>query len=151
MQLLFSFDQDMRVEKTLIQTLACKLSSTLMQLLFSFDQDTRVEKTLIHTLAPQLSSSFVRASNVSLYITDEAFKSCMWDKYGYKLSAANSINWGRLLPQVVYHASGYLDLVKQGEITFGEPIDICIPTGNFGNILAAFYAKVQKIQRLSCI
>ena len=54
-QLLFSFEQDMRVEKTLIQTLACQLSSTLMQLLFSFDQDMRVEKTLIQTLACQLS------------------------------------------------------------------------------------------------
>ena len=54
-QLLFSFDQDMRIEKTLIQTLACQLSSTLMQLLFSFDQDMRVEKTLIQTHAYQLS------------------------------------------------------------------------------------------------
>ena len=59
MQLLFSFDQDMRVEKTLIQTLACQLSSTLMQLLFSFDQDMRVEKTLIQTLACQLSSTLI--------------------------------------------------------------------------------------------
>ena len=50
MQLLFSFDQDMRVEKTFIQTLTCQLSSTLMQLLFSFDQDMKVEKTLIQTL-----------------------------------------------------------------------------------------------------
>ena len=56
MQLLFSFDQDMGVEKTLIQTLACQLSSTPMQLLFSFDQDMGVEKTLIQTLACQLLS-----------------------------------------------------------------------------------------------
>ena len=60
MQLLFSFDQDMRVEKTLIQTLACQLSSTLMQLLFSFDQDMRVEKTLIQTPACQLSSTLMQ-------------------------------------------------------------------------------------------
>ena len=59
MQLFFSFDQDMRVEKTLIQTLACQLSSTLMQLLFSFDQDMRVEKTLVQSLACQLSSTLV--------------------------------------------------------------------------------------------
>jgi threonine synthase len=78
-----------------------------------------------------------------LYIIDETFGSHIWEKYGYKFSAANSINWGRLLPQVVHHASGYLDLVKQGEITLGEPIDVCLPTGNFGNILAAFYAKVN--------
>ena len=60
MQLLFSFDQDTRREKTLIQTLACQLSSTLMQLLFSFDQDKRVEKTLIQTLACQLSSTLMQ-------------------------------------------------------------------------------------------
>ena len=60
MQLLFSFDQDMRVEKTLIQTLASQLSSTLMQLLFSFDLDMRVEKTLIQTLASQLSSTLIQ-------------------------------------------------------------------------------------------
>ena len=64
MQLLFSFDQDMRVEKTLIQTLACQLSSILMQLLFSFDQDMRVEKTLIQTLACQLSSTPILNSSL---------------------------------------------------------------------------------------
>ena len=60
MQLLFSFDQDMRVEKTLIQTLACQLSSTLMQLLFLFDQDMLVEKTLMQNLACQLSSTLMQ-------------------------------------------------------------------------------------------
>ena len=62
MQLLFSFDQDMRVEKTLIQTLASQLSSTLMQLLYSFDQGMRVEKTLIQTLACQLSSTLIQTA-----------------------------------------------------------------------------------------
>ena len=60
MQLLFLFDQDMRVEKTLMQTLASQLSSTLMQLLFLFDQDMRVEKTLMQTLASQLSSTLMQ-------------------------------------------------------------------------------------------
>ena len=55
-RLLFSFDHNMRFEKTLIQTIACQLSSTLMQLLFSFDQDMRVEKTLIQTLGCKLST-----------------------------------------------------------------------------------------------
>ena len=54
MQLLFSFDQDMRVKKTLIQTIACQVSSALIQLLFSFDQDMRVKKTLIQTIACQI-------------------------------------------------------------------------------------------------
>ncbi len=59
-----------------------------------------------------------------------------------RLSAANSINWGRLLPQVVYHASAYLDLVKSSVMSLGEEVDLCVPTGNFGNILGAVYAKV---------
>lgn len=58
-----------------------------------------------------------------------------------ELSSANSINWGRLLPQIVYYFSAYADLVKAGEITMGEVIDFSVPTGNFGNILAGFYAK----------
>ncbi|XP_071816710.1 threonine synthase-like 1 isoform X1 [Apostichopus japonicus] len=69
----------------------------------------------------------------------------LMDAYNIKLSAANSINWGRLLPQVVYHASAYLDLVRQGVIGMGDECDVCIPTGNFGNILAAFYAREMGI------
>lgn len=72
-------------------------------------------------------------------------------EYGTALSAANSINWARLLPQVVYHASAYLDLVEQRVITFGSPVDICIPTGNFGNMLAAVYAKAMGIPIRKCI
>ena len=56
-------------------------------------------------------------------------------------SSANSINWGRLLPQVVYYLSTYAELVKAGEIQLGEAINVVVPTGNFGNILAAYYAK----------
>ncbi|XP_053323169.1 threonine synthase-like 1 [Spea bombifrons] len=66
-------------------------------------------------------------------------------EYGTVLSTANSINWARLLPQVIYHASAYLDLVSQGVVPFGSPVDVCIPTGNFGNILAAFYARQMGI------
>ncbi|XP_069552586.1 threonine synthase-like 1 [Brachyistius frenatus] len=62
-------------------------------------------------------------------------------EYGTVLSTANSINWARLLPQVVYHSSAYLDLCRDGVIEFGEPIDVCIPTGNFGNAMSALYAK----------
>jgi len=59
-----------------------------------------------------------------------------------KLSSANSINWGRLLPQVAYWVSAYLDLVHAQKVMLGDPIDITVPTGNFGNILAAHYAKL---------
>ena len=62
------------------------------------------------------------------------------DKSGVKLSSANSINWGRLVPQIVYYFSGYLELVRTKQINLGDQINICVPTGNFGNILAAYYA-----------
>ncbi|XP_060920584.1 threonine synthase-like 1 [Labrus mixtus] len=73
-------------------------------------------------------------------------------EYGTVLSTANSINWARLLPQVVYHCSSYLDLCRDGVIKFGEPIDVCIPTGNFGNAMSAVYAKQMgvPIRRVIC-
>ncbi len=57
-----------------------------------------------------------------------------------KMSSANSINWGRLLPQIVYYISAYVDLRAEGKIQSSDKINIVVPTGNFGNILAAFYA-----------
>ena len=62
---------------------------------------------------------------------------------GYILSSANSINWGRLAPQIVYYISAYCDLIASGDITFGEEINVCVPTGNFGNIFAAYLAKLM--------
>ena len=56
-------------------------------------------------------------------------------------SSANSINWGRLMPQIVYYISAYCDLVKDEQIALGDTVNVCVPTGNFGNILAAYYAK----------
>lgn len=83
--------------------------------------------------------------------TNSDFTGFLTVEYGTALAAANSINWARLLPQIVYHASAYLDLVHQGIISFGSPVDICIPTGNFGNMLAAFYAKMMGIPIRKCI
>ncbi len=60
---------------------------------------------------------------------------------GYILSSANSINIGRLLPQVVYYFSSYFELVRENTITLGDKIDVCVPTGNFGNIMASYIAK----------
>ena len=71
---------------------------------------------------------------------DKAFAAEL-DKRGYFLSSANSINWGRLLPQVVYYISAYCDFVKSGKVKMGEKVNFCVPTGNFGNILAGWYAK----------
>ncbi|MCL2757625.1 MAG: threonine synthase, partial [Coriobacteriia bacterium] len=73
--------------------------------------------------------------------SDDAFNAELATTHRLRLSSANSINWGRLLPQVVYYMSAYLQLVARGEITCGDKVDICVPTGNFGNILAAWYAK----------
>ena len=74
------------------------------------------------------------------------------DKNGVFLSSANSINWGRLAPQIVYYVSAYCDLINAGEIYAGEKIDVTVPTGNFGNIFAAFIAKMMglPINRLVC-
>ncbi len=60
---------------------------------------------------------------------------------GYQFSSANSINIGRLVPQIVYYVYAYAKMVKSGEIKEGEKLNVVVPTGNFGNILAAFYAK----------
>jgi len=59
---------------------------------------------------------------------------------GFRLSSANSINWGRLAPQIVYYFTGYEQMVRAGKIRRGQKVPICVPTGNFGNILAAYYA-----------
>ena len=73
-------------------------------------------------------------------------------RQGMKMSSANSINWGRLLPQIVYYISAYVDLCRKGSIQAGEAINIVVPTGNFGNILAAYYARQMGIpvKRLIC-
>ena len=71
---------------------------------------------------------------------------------GYFLSSANSINWGRVLPQIVYYVSSYCDLLASGAIEEGQTVNVCVPTGNFGNILSGFYAKKMgvPIGRLIC-
>ena len=60
---------------------------------------------------------------------------------GYFLSSANSINWGRLAPQIVYYFNAYCELINRGKIKYGNKVDFCVPTGNFGNILAGYIAK----------
>lgn len=74
------------------------------------------------------------------------------DRAGYQFSSANSINIGRLVPQIVYYVYAYANLVKDGKIEAGQEINVVVPTGNFGNILAAFYAKQMglPIRKLIC-
>ena len=74
------------------------------------------------------------------------------DKAGYQFSSANSINIGRLVPQIVYYVYAYAQLLKEGRIADAEAINVVVPTGNFGNILAAYYAKNMglPIKKLIC-
>ncbi len=90
-------------------------------------------------------------TGVKTLFSDEALREEL-SRRGYFLSSANSINWGRVLPQIVYYISAYCDLLKQGAISCGDEINICVPTGNFGNILAAYYAKRMglPVKKLIC-
>lgn len=78
-------------------------------------------------------------AGVKRIFSDEAIRTALADR-GYVLSSANSINWGRILPQVVYYISAYCDLLRDGKIAMGQKVNFCVPTGNFGDILAAYYA-----------
>ncbi len=78
-------------------------------------------------------------SGVKAIFTDPAVKEKL-AAHDMLFSSANSINWGRLVPQVVYYISAYCDLVQSGKLALGEPMNVVVPTGNFGNILAAYYA-----------
>ena len=79
-------------------------------------------------------------SGVKAIFTDPAVAKKL-EENNMMFSSANSINWGRLVPQIVYYISAYCDLIENGSIKNGEKINIVVPTGNFGNILAAYYAK----------
>ena len=79
-------------------------------------------------------------TGVKKLFADRGFSEMLREK-GIRLSSANSINWGRLVPQVVYYVSAYLDAVAVGAIAMGEELEVAVPTGNFGNILAAYIAK----------
>ena len=83
---------------------------------------------------------------------DKSFAEELHERYHVALSSANSINWGRLMPQIVYYISAYAQLVADGRVDRGGFIDVCVPTGNFGNILAAYYARRMgtPIRRLIC-
>lgn len=90
-------------------------------------------------------------SGVKKIFSDKAFNDELLAK-GVKLSSANSINWGRLVPQIVYYFSAYADLLKAGKIKAGEEINFTVPTGNFGDILAGYYAKLMglPVHKLVC-
>ena len=90
-------------------------------------------------------------SGVKTIFSDKDFNKRLNDRE-VSLSSANSINWGRLVPQIVYYFSAYADMVKAGRIKSGDKVSFIVPTGNFGDILAGFYAREMglPVDKLVC-
>ena len=90
-----------------------------------------------------IAGNFDDAQNgVKAIFTDREMKDFL-HQHNMEFSSANSINFGRLVPQIVYYVSAYCDMLSRGEIAYGETINVCVPTGNFGNIFAAYIAKMM--------
>jgi threonine synthase len=123
------------------------VEGTKIMVFFPQDGVSNIQK--LQMVTQEGSNTFVSAIEGNFDDAQNAVKSIFNDKQlaekladkGYILSSANSINIGRLIPQVVYYFYGYLTLLKEGKISKDESINVVVPTGNFGNILAAFYAK----------
>ena len=90
-------------------------------------------------------------TGVKRVFADKAIAAALEER-NIRLSSANSINWGRLAPQIVYYFAAYAQLLRAGQIAFGQEADFCVPTGNFGDILAGYYAKRMglPVGRLIC-
>ena len=111
-----------------------------------------VTQTGDNTLVVGIDGNFDQAqTGVKKMFADEDLKKEL-DAAGYQFSSANSINIGRLVPQIVYYVYAYASLVRQGKIKDGQEINVVVPTGNFGNILAAYYAKQMglPVHKLIC-
>jgi threonine synthase len=94
-----------------------------------------------NTAVVAVRGNFDDAQNgVKQIFTDPAMMARL-ARRGMAFSSANSINWGRLAPQLVYYFYGYLELCRRGALKLGDPLNVAVPTGNFGNILAAYFAK----------
>ena len=123
------------------------VEGTKIQVFYPIDGVSRVQKMQMQTQEGSnltvvgIEGNFDDAQNgVKKIFSDRDFGAKLNDG-GVFLSSANSINWGRLVPQIVYYISAYCDLYKAGKIAMGEEIDVCVPTGNFGNIFAGYIAK----------
>lgn len=123
------------------------IEGTKIMVFFPQDGVSNIQK--LQMVTQEGSNTFVSAIEGNFDDAQNAVKSIFSDKQlaekladkGYILSSANSINIGRLIPQIVYYFYGYLTLLRSGKISKGDSINVVVPTGNFGNILAAFYAK----------
>ena len=134
------------------------IDGTKIQVFYPTDGVSTVQKRQMQTQeGKNVSVKAIRGnfddaqSGVKRIFSDDKMKKTLEEKNTF-LSSANSINWGRLVPQIVYYVSAYLDMVNSGDIAYGEKIDVCVPTGNFGNIFAAYIAKLMglPIEKLVC-
>ncbi len=134
------------------------INGTKIKVFYPVDGVSSVQKLQMQTQVGEnvsvsaIKGNFDDAQNgVKKIFSDTSFKVELNEKSVF-LSSANSINWGRLVPQVVYYVSAYCDMLKSGDIKLGEKIDVTVPTGNFGNIFAAYIAKCMglPIETLVC-
>ena len=134
------------------------VDGTMIEVFYPTDGVSRVQKLQMQTQEGNnvavrgIVGNFDDAqSGVKRIFADPDMKAAL-DKEGVFLSSANSINWGRLVPQIVYYVSAYCDMVNSKEIALGDTLDVCVPTGNFGNIFAAYIAKLMglPIGKLVC-
>lgn len=129
-----------------------------MMVFYPVDGVSRVQKLQMATQTGSnvnvcaINGNFDDAQSNVKKIFGDADVAAKLNKNGYFFSSANSINWGRLVPQVVYYVSAYCDLINMGKIKMGDKINFCVPTGNFGNIFAAYIAREMglPINRLIC-
>ena len=134
------------------------IPGTKIKVFYPVDGVSRVQKLQMQTQdgdnvsVSGIVGNFDDAQNgVKKIFADKEIAKALADS-GVFLSSANSINWGRLVPQIVYYISAYCDMVNSGAVRLGEKIDVCVPTGNFGNIFAGFVAKLMglPIKTLVC-
>ena len=134
------------------------VEGTKIKVFYPIDGVSRVQKLQMQTqLGENVSvvgivGNFDDAQNGVKRIFADKDMAKSLDSDGVFLSSANSINWGRLVPQIVYYVSAYCDMVKSGAINLGDKIDVCVPTGNFGNIFACYLAKKMglPVEKLIC-
>ena len=134
------------------------VAGTKVKVFYPIDGVSRVQKLQMQTQTGKnisvtgIEGNFDDAqSGVKAIFADEEYSKEL-SEYNVFLSSANSINWGRLVPQIAYYVSAYCDMVGAKAIALGEEIDVCVPTGNFGNIFACYLAKLMglPIRRLIC-
>lgn len=136
----------------------CNIPGTKIKVFYPVSGVSRVQKLQMQTQEGDnvsisgIVGNFDDAQNgVKKIFGDKNIAKTLADA-GVFLSSANSINWGRLVPQIVYYISAYCDMVNSGAIKAGEKIDVSVPTGNFGNIFACYIAKLMglPIEKLVC-